>query len=148
MPVIRVDAKAMIAASPTAVYEILADYERGHPAILPPRYFRDLVIEKGGRGAGTIVRFTMRTLGSRRPIRAAVAEPEPGRVLEEVDLETGAVTTFTVAPAQGSESAQVTITTSWTGRGLRGWVESKLAPPLLRRIYADELQRLAAVAAK
>ena len=147
MPVIRVDASAIIAASPATVYEILADYERGHRAILPPRYCRDLVIEEGGRGAGTIVRFTMQTFGSRRPVRAAVAEPEPGRVLEEVDLGTGAVTTFTVMPALETKATQVTISTRWTGRGLRGWVEAKLGPALLRRIYADELQRLAAVAA-
>ena len=36
------------------VYEVLSDYQEGHPAILPRKYFIDLTVEEGGRGAGTV----------------------------------------------------------------------------------------------
>jgi len=41
----------------------------------------------------------------------------------------------------------VTIMTEWTPRGCAGWVQRLLAPPLLRKIYAEELRNLARVAA-
>jgi hypothetical protein len=33
------------------------------------------------------------------------------------------------------------------GDGPRGWLEARLAPPLLRRLFADELRRLEMYAA-
>jgi hypothetical protein len=70
-----------------------------------------------------------------------VAEPEPGRVLTESDMNSTAVTTFTVSP-QGSGSL-VRISTAWDGAGgIGGVFERMFAPRVLRGIYADELRRL------
>ena len=44
----RVTASARIAAAPTRVYEVLADYRQRHRHILPKR-FSDLTVERGGR---------------------------------------------------------------------------------------------------
>jgi len=40
--------------APAAVaYGIIADYRDGHPHILPAKYFRNLQVQAGGRGAAT-----------------------------------------------------------------------------------------------
>ena len=44
-----------------------------------------------------------------------VAEPEPGRVLTESDMDSSAVTTFTVSPRGGA--SLVRISTAWDGAG-------------------------------
>jgi hypothetical protein len=144
MPSILATASALVPAPPETVYAILADYRSGHPRILPPKYFSSLKVERGGIGAGTLIRFRLHGFGPPREVRAEVTEPEPGRVLEERDAETGAVTRFTVE--RDGPRCRVTITTAWSTPGFRGHVERLLAPPLLRRVYAEELARLAAVA--
>ncbi len=74
-----------------------------------------------------------------------VAEPEPGRILTESDLNSSAVTTFTVAPERGDENCRVRIETTWQGAGgIGGFFERLFAPRVLRRLYADELRRLEA----
>ena len=85
----------------------------------------------------------MNVLGQSRTIRAEVSEPEPGRVLAETDLDTGAVTRFTVEPTDGGQAASVTIVTEWNRSGIMGFVERLTAPALLRRIYDEELRNLA-----
>ena len=51
------------------------------------------------------------------------------------------VTTFTVTP--GGDRCQVRIETTWQGaRGIGGFFERLFAPRVLRRLYADELDRL------
>ena len=65
MSVIRVTAAKEMPAPAATVYGIIADYHRDHPSILPPEYFRDLMVEAGGRGAGTPIRFTMVAFGQR-----------------------------------------------------------------------------------
>ena len=147
MSAIRVSASAVVDAPPGVVYSVLADYRTGHPLILPPRTFRDLTVERGGTGAGTVISFSMRVLGVTRSFRAEVTEPEPGRTLVETTVGSGEVTTFTVDPAEDGRSS-VTITTEWTPRGLAGFVQRLLAPPMLRRIYAEELRNLARVASE
>lgn len=148
MPRIHAAASAVIDATPETVYAILADYRNGHPQILPERYFLGLEVERGGTGAGTLVQFRMRAFGRTRTYRAEITEPQPGRVLAETNLdEQGAVTTFTVAPLERGRRAQVTITTEWSSSGVKALVQRLLAPPLLRRIYAEELQNLARLAA-
>ncbi len=67
------------------VYAIIADYRNGHPHILP-KQFRNLTVEQGGVGAGTIIRFEVRVFGQTQHFRAVVSEPEPGRVLVEENL--------------------------------------------------------------
>jgi hypothetical protein len=106
-------------------------------------------VERGGRGEGTIIRFTVRLLGKTRSFRASVREPRPGRVLVESDPEAGTVTTFTVTPVAGEPQARVTIeTVARAGAGPSGFLERLFAPIVLRSVYEEELRRLAAVAAE
>ena len=142
MPEIRVAASAAIPAPPAAVYAVLADYRDGHPRILPPA-FSNFAVERGGTGAGTVIRFDLTLLGQTRTSRGAVSEPEPGRVLVEAYPADGVVTTFTVDP-DGSGS-RVTFESAWTRGGLRGWVERLVAVPALRRLFVEELANLARV---
>lgn len=143
---IWVTATRVVPAPAKRVYDILADYRTGHPQILPARFFRDVCVETGGHGEGTVIRFAMTVFGAVRRIRAAVVEPEPGRVLVERDLNgNGPVTTFTVNPV-GRGHADVTIETAWTPRGPASFLQRILAPPVLRRIYAEELLNLEKVA--
>jgi hypothetical protein len=142
MPNLKIEASAVISAPPSVVYGIIADYRSGHPSILPPEYFEDLVVEEGGRGAGTRIRFTMKAFGKRETSRALVTEPEPGRVLVETVEDRGLVTTFTVDGAPGN-SSRVTFVTDYPTRGLRGWFESLVVPGYLKKVYAAELRLLA-----
>ena len=120
-----VKASANVCAPADIVYGIIADYRDGHPHILPREYFDWLEVEQGGLGEGTVIRFQMRVLGQTRVLRAAITEPDPGRVLVETDMgEDGPVTTFTVEP-EGS-STQVTFSTELTSTGGRSasWSDS------------------------
>jgi hypothetical protein len=111
-----------------------------HPHFLPPA-FSDFQVESGGVGAGTVTRFKMTAGGRTREYRMKVAEPEPGRVLTESDMNSSAVTTFTVSPRD--EASLVRISTAWDGAsGIGGLFERMFAPRVLSTIYADELKRL------
>ena len=126
------------------VYGYIADFRQHHPNFLPPQ-FSDLVVEQGGYGAGTVHRFSLRMNGRTSTVRARVDEPEPGRVLTETELERGLVTTFTVDRAPRGMS-RVRIETTWEARGVRGLIERVFAPPMLPRLYAEELRLLDAYA--
>src|SRR5688500_20330956 len=80
-----VTASATVEAPAEVVYNILADYHEGHPAVLPRKYFTGLAVEGGsGYGDGTVIRFGMRAFGKTREARAAVTErSEERRVGEE-----------------------------------------------------------------
>jgi hypothetical protein len=140
-----VTASADMDAAPERVYAIIADYHEGHPSILP-RQFRNLTVEKGGVGAGTIIRFDVRAYGATTHFRSIVSEPEPGRVLVEENLEPApGKTTFTVVGNPASRRTTVTFRTEMTSRsGLAGAVERFLSTRLLRKMYAEELRLLAA----
>ena len=147
MKPIIVEASAVIPAPAQTIYDVLADYREGHPAILPQPYFRELVVEKGGHGAGTIVRVVMEVMGIKQEYRMLVSEPEPGRVLVEEDADAGVTTTFTVEPRSDGEGSLVTIATvSRPSPGLMGVVERLINPPVARRIYQKELAQLASYA--
>src|SRR5262245_29614006 len=118
MPVLRVIASRTVAAPAALVYGILADYREGHPSILPPRYFEDFRVEAGGQGAGTRIRFTMRSYGNRVACQADVSEPEPGRVLVETDAKTGTTTRFVVEPVDPNRS-RVMFETDYHTAGVR-----------------------------
>jgi hypothetical protein len=139
-------ASATVRADAARVWAILADYHEGHPRILPRPPFTGLEVERGGIGAGTIIRYGLRVPGGgTRAARAEVAEPEPGRVLSETDLANGTVTTFTVEPA-GAE-CRVTIATALPERrGILGWIEHVLAARFLHGVYQRELRLLAQAA--
>ena len=96
-----------------------------------------LDVEQGGVGAGTVIRFRVKMGGRTLAFHQRVDEPQPGRTLTETDLDTGAVTTFTVTPT--GDTSRVRIKTSYERAGLRGLVESVVAPTMLRRLYAEEL---------
>lgn len=139
----RIRATAEVAAPAERVYGVLADYRNGHPYILPKPYFQGLRVVEGGTGAGTVVEFSMRLLGSTRHFRATVSEPEPGRVLVETN-DDGAVTRFTVEP-QGATRCRVTIATETTVRdGWAGKIEGWMTTRLLLPIYEKELAEIAA----
>lgn len=143
MSKIHAEATQVINARPEEIYEVIADYREGHPAILPKAYFRDLVIEQGGRGAGTVVRFETVVWGAKTKYHSIVSEPEPGRVLVETELEQDLVTTFALEPLNGGTQTQLTITTDFASSpGLKGFIEKLTAPSLMRSIYKKEMQQL------
>lgn len=141
-----ITASAIIPARRERVYSLLANYNDGHPRILP-KQFSNLVIEQGGIGTGTVIRFDMSFLGKKQPFRAAITEPEPGRVLVETYFDNGAVTTFTIDPGSAPADSRVTISTELPVRaGFPGKIERALSTLLLRPIYRKELENLARVA--
>ena len=142
MSAIRVEARAEIDALPGAVYGLFADYRNGHPSILPRPPFEELEVEQGGVGAGTRILVRMRSMGIPRIMRMDVTEPEPGRVLMETEPATDTVTTFTVDPLDGGRRSQVSILTEWTPRGPGAFLERLVVPPLLQRVYAEELRNV------
>lgn len=143
MPEIRAASSALIPAPPPTVYGLIADYRRGHPSILPPKYFQNLIVEEGGLGAGTRISFQMRSFGTVRQAHARVTEPEPGRRLVETLSDDGIETEFTVDGVAGTQSSRVTIATHYRKPGLRGWLERLLAPAFLHAVYGAQLRLLA-----
>ena len=131
---------APVAATPTTVYRVIADYHDGHPRILPSA-FRNMVVEKGGVGAGTQTRFEVHAFGQTQSIRHEVFEPEPGRVMTESDLHSPMKTTWTLTP--DGAGCLVRIATDWTSAGgFQGFIERLFAPGVMRKVYRDELVRL------
>jgi hypothetical protein len=142
-----ISASAVVPARQERVYSLIANYNDGHPRILP-KQFSNLTVEQGGVGAGTVIRFQMSIMGKKQTFRAAISEPEPGRVLVETLLDgNGAVTTFTVNPGTAPADSHVTISTELPVRsGFLGVLERKFSALLLRPMYTKELQNLARVA--
>lgn len=85
-----------------------------------------MVVEEGGIGEGTRIRFQVRVLGTTTKFRAVVTEPEPGRVLVERNIEgSDSVTTFIVEPGAAPGESNVTIETVMSTKpGLAGKIES------------------------
>ena len=144
MAVISVSAERNVGAPAPTVYGYIADYREHHPKFLPPA-FSNFRVESGGVGTGTIVSFDLTAGGRTRLNRQQVAEPEPGRVLTESDTTSSSVTTFTVTP--DGDTCTVQINSRWNGAGgIGGFFERLFAPPVLRRILTEELDRLDAYA--
>ena len=140
-------ASALISAPARKIYDLIADYRDRHPRILPKPYFVSLQVEQGGYGAGTVINFQMRLMGRVQSFHSMITEPEPGHTLVETDMNTGAVTTFTVDPRSHGQEAFVTITTTTrVPNGILGKIQSWLTERLLSPIYEKELDQLAAVA--
>ena len=140
----QVTRAAHIGAPPSRVYEIISDYRDGHPRILPQQ-FRNLVVEQGGKGAGTRISFQMKAFGRTMSFRHEVLEPEPGRVLVEKDRDNDSRTTFTIDPAPGG--SRVTITSDLVSRpGLAGKIEQFLSKRFLLGVYDEEIKKLDALA--
>jgi uncharacterized protein YndB with AHSA1/START domain len=144
MATLHVSAERVIDAPAETLYAYIADMREHHPHFLPPA-FADFQVETGGVGAGTITRFRMNAGGRSRDYRMQIGEPEPGRILTESDTGSSLVTTFTVTPE--GEGARVRISSTWAGAGgVGGFFERLFAPRVLRGIFDDELERLAAYA--
>ena len=131
----------VVRAAPAVVWAIFTDYHDAHPAVLPPA-FGALVVERGGRGAGTVFTVELREGPRTRKMRMQVTEPQPGRVLLESDMDSDLVTTFTVEPSDGGRDSRVTITTRWTRGGVRGVLERMVAPALMRPVFRAELRNV------
>jgi len=144
-----ITASAVIPARRERVYSLIANYHDGHTRIVP-KQFSGLVVEQGGIGAGTVIRFQMSVFGKKQTYRAAITEPEPGRVLVETDLDTnGAITSFTVDPGTAPADSRVTISTRLPIRsGVIGLIEKTVSTLLLRPMYTQELANLARVATR
>src|ERR1039457_6245089 len=65
-----VTASSSIPTQPERAYAVIANYQTGHHRILPEQ-FSGLTVERGGIGAGTIIRFDLRLLGRKQRHRAA-----------------------------------------------------------------------------
>lgn len=129
-----------IAAPARRIYDILSDYHSGHPAILPPQ-FRNMVVVKGGRGAGTVTHFEVKAFGQTQKIRHEVFEPEPGRVLMEKDLDSETTTRFILDAVEGGTN--VTIRTDMAEKpGLAGAIEKWISKRFLLGLYKVELGKL------
>lgn len=139
---IRVEADRTLDAPAEVVYQFLKDYRVKHPSVLPPA-FHDYVVEEGGEGEGTIFRVSVRTGGSDRHYHMRVSEPTPGSVLQEKDLVNTMTTTFTVTPLDDGTRSTLRIASHWTVGGLAGFLERAFAPGVTRRLYVDELNRVA-----
>jgi hypothetical protein len=134
-----------IEAPADRIYAYIADFREHHHRFLPDA-FSDFRVEEGGYGAGTVNSFTMTLGGQARAYRTIVTEPDPGRVLVEIATDGSSRTTFSVTP-DGEGASRVQIETSWaSAHGLAGIMERLVAPALLRRLYAEELELLDAYA--
>jgi hypothetical protein len=139
----RAQAERLIGAPPAAVYAVLADYTTHHPRIMPAPPFSDLEVESGGVGAGTVFHITVRMLGRRQRLHMRVAEPAPGQVLTETNLDTGVVTEFTVAPRDGGSRTLAGMSSGWESKGgMRGLVDRLVTPRLMGRMFAKQLHQL------
>ena len=131
-----------IDAPAEVVYHLISDYAEHHRAapegFLPPA-FTDLVVERGGVGEGTAIRFTSKMGGRSQTVTASISEPHPGRVLAE--SSPGLVTTFTVEPVD-TRRARVRFDTVIEAGGLMGLITRLVVPGMLRPVYADEMARL------
>ncbi len=140
---LKVSQAARIYAPAERVYQVLSDYEVEHNNILPPEHFVDMKVEQGGKGAGTIISFKVRIMGSIVSYRMQVSEPIPGRELVEADLLSDTVTTFSLKPLGEGETRLEISTRLKTRKGLAGKIEKLTIPSVMKKLYRKELKRLA-----
>jgi hypothetical protein len=150
MAPIHASVERLISVPADQVYALLADYQVGHPSILPPAFSHYRVLD-GGTGAGTRIQFDLTLGGRTETATGVVTEPQPGRVLVETYNRNGMATTFTI-DAVGQQS-RLRIETEWvSSSGMRGVLERFLAPRVLQKIYGEEMtliaQRLSAAPAR
>ena len=140
---------AVIDASAETIYRILIDYNdlNAHPAITPKHFFTKIEVVSGGIGDGTVVDVHCKVLGQTTQLTMTLIEAEKNRHLIEQDEANGVRSEFFLRPINENKQTEVTIkTTGALGGGLRGWIEKRITPRLLRPIYAEELENLNQVA--
>ena len=144
MKLMNVRTSRVINARPDDIYNIIADYHAGHQAILPEPYFKEMTLEEGGYGAGTVIRVVMKVFGRTYRYHMIVTEPKPGRIIVETDLHTGQESRFIITPVDGGQKSDVTIAATFPGKpGLAGLMERLFKPRITRSIFDKELQKLA-----
>src|SRR5688572_1316530 len=141
MSKIHVEESTIINARAETLYGIVADYEVGHPAILP-KPMDGLRVDKGGQGLGTELTVFVNLMGSKTTFRQRVTKSEPYSLIEESNIDNDLVTTF-YFDTLPSGKTKVTISTDFTPQN---FVERLLNPPLMHYMYKKELQNLAAYA--
>jgi ribosome-associated toxin RatA of RatAB toxin-antitoxin module len=147
MKTYRAAATKVINARPEHVYRVVSDMHE-HKNFLP-KEFEKFEILKGGIGAGTVFRIHMNVMGTTFTNTLTVSEPEPGRVLCEVDPEAGVETQWTFTPADGGSRCQLTVESQFRSRsGFGGVIERVFSPGIIRRLYHRELALLDAYAQK
>ncbi|MEV0683769.1 SRPBCC family protein [Nocardia sp. NPDC050378] len=129
----------VVAADPQRTLEAIGDYETLRPRILSSHY-RDYKVIEGGKGAGTVVEWTLQATEKRvRNVRASVTVADS--ILTERDANSTMVNTWTVTP-EGAGS-RVTVRTTWKGAGgIAGIFEGIFAPLGLKKIQAELLENL------
>ncbi|MBX3738167.1 MAG: SRPBCC family protein [Candidatus Didemnitutus sp.] len=134
-----------ITAPSAKLHAIVADYRVGHPSILPRPPFGELVVEEGGIGAGTVIRFELKLGGKWHTTRVRITEPQPGVQLDESDLAGNFVTSYFFESLSPAET-RLTIRTVARTRagGIAGWLERLFTPRLLKPVYERELDLLTA----
>lgn len=143
---IFVRSERVIEARPAEVFQTLADYKMKRPRILPPNYL-DYTLEKGGQGAGTVIRYRLRAAGRERPYEMHVEETVKGQVLTERDKGSSLVTRWNVLPIADGQKSKVSVESDWEGSsGIGGFFERIFAPLGLSQIYKDILIALALMA--
>jgi hypothetical protein len=143
MSQIHVEYSAVIDGQPEEIYAVIRDYHIGHRAILPKPYFTGLEVEKGGVGAGTVILVHMEVFGNKRTYRHVVTEPEPNRLLIEQDDNLGVMSRFRVEPVNEHQTRVTIIADSRPQPGFTGLMEKLFNPPIMRKIFREELQLLA-----
>jgi uncharacterized protein YndB with AHSA1/START domain len=129
-----------IDAPPERVYNLIIDMDE-HRRILP-RQFESLDVLEGGKGDGTVFRLTMNVTGNRTTLEMKLSELEPGRVVQERDIQAGITTIWELTPEDGGRST-LRITSEFPDKpGLSGWVERLVTSSMIRKIYRQELENI------
>ena len=140
---VRATATRDVGAPPDRVLAFLRDYRDARPQILTDNYTAYRV-EQGGKGGGTVIGYHFSTGRRERDYRLAVEEGDGGLV--ERDELSSFVSAWTVTPA--ASGSAVTVEGSWDGAGgVGGIFEGLFAPMVLRKIYGEVLDKLAAAVA-
>jgi len=146
MPRYHASSSRLISVPAPTLYAIVADYRTGHPLILPSN-FHHFEVEQGGFGAGTRISFQSTVAGNHRRYHQEIREPEPGHILQEVELTGDLVTTFTFTAVNDHQTRVSIDTEASTERtGWLGKVEAWLTKVLSERVESRELAQLETVA--
>lgn len=136
-----VTAERIIDAPPERVYNVVIDMEE-HRKILP-KQFESLEVVIGGKGAGTVFRMSLNVMGNRSTLEMSIAEPEPGRVIEERDDRAGITTTWTLTPLEDGRRCLLQLMSEFPRKpGFAGLMERLFTPPVIRSIYKQELHNI------
>lgn len=129
----------LIDAEPAKVLEVISDYRKLRPRILPAQYSAYRVLE-GGQGRGTVAAWRLQATKSR--VREMQVDVDvAGNTVIERDANSSLITNWTVSPA--GPGCSVTMKTTWTGAGgIGGFFEKTFAPMGLGKIQDEVLANL------